>query len=83
MCERLGFRKEYLLGILYTLEGIAEGLETMVQFHEQLKHLEAELKKSKRRKGQNAVTFSTFHSAKGLEFEHVYMIDLVEGVIPS
>ncbi len=83
MCERLGFRKEYLLGILNTLEGIAEGLETMVQFHERLKHLEAELKKSKRRKGQNAVTFSTFHSAKGLEFEHVYMIDLVEGVIPS
>ncbi|RAU98900.1 ATP-dependent helicase [Paenibacillus sp. YN15] len=83
MCERLGFRKEYLLGILNTLEGIAEGLETMVQFHERLRHLEAELKKSKRRKGQNAVTFSTFHSAKGLEFEHVYMIDLVEGIIPS
>src|SRR5699024_1031839 len=28
-------------------------------------------------------TFSTLHSSKGLEFERVYMIDLVRGIIPS
>ncbi len=83
MCERLGFRKENLFGILNTLEEIADGLESMEEFANRLKSLEAELKKAKSRKGQNAVTFSTFHSAKGLEFEHVYMIDLVDGIIPS
>lgn len=83
MCERLGFRKDNLFGILNTLEEIADGLESMEEFASRLKLLEAELKKAKSRKGQNAVTFSTFHSAKGLEFEHVYMIDLIDGIIPS
>lgn len=83
MCKRLGFRKEYLIGILNTLEEIADTLPTMEEFAARLKHLEKALKTAKSRKGQNAVTFSTFHSAKGLEFEQVYMIDLVEGIIPS
>ncbi|ELK41163.1 MULTISPECIES: ATP-dependent helicase [Paenibacillaceae] len=83
MCERLGFRKEYLLGILNTLEEIAVGLETLEEFASRLKHLASVLKTAKSRKGQNVVTFSTFHSAKGLEFERVYMIDLIDGIIPS
>ena len=32
---------------------------------------------------ENAVTLSTFHSSKGLEFRRVFMIDLVKGNIPS
>ncbi|MBB6678514.1 ATP-dependent helicase [Cohnella lubricantis] len=83
MCKSLGFRKDYLIGILNTLEEIADTLQTMEEFAARLKHLEAALKTAKSRKGQNAVTFSTFHSAKGLEFERVYMVDLVEGIIPS
>ncbi|MCR2806532.1 ATP-dependent helicase [Paenibacillus soyae] len=83
MCERLGFRKDYLIGILNTLEDIAEGLETMADFAARLKYLETVLKGAKSRKGQNAVTFSTFHSSKGLEFDDVFMVDLIEGVIPA
>lgn len=83
MCERLGFRKEYLIGILNTLEEIAAGLTTMEEFASRLKYLESALKTSRSRRGQKAVTFSTMHSSKGLEFERVYMIDLVEGVLPS
>jgi DNA helicase II / ATP-dependent DNA helicase PcrA len=83
LCERLGFRKEYLIGILNTLEEIADTLPTMEEFASRLKHLESVLKTAKLRKGQNAVTFSTIHSSKGLEFERVYMIDLIDGMIPS
>lgn len=83
MCERLGFRKEYLIGILNTLEEIADTLETMEDFWNRLKHLEAVLKSAKSKRGQKVVTLSTLHSAKGLEFERVYMIDLVDGIIPS
>ncbi len=83
ICERLGFRNEYLMGILNTLEEIADTLPTMEEFASRLKHLERELKTAKSKRNQNAVTFSTFHSAKGLEFEDVYLIDLVEGIIPS
>lgn len=83
MCERLGFRKEYLIGILNTLEEIAAGLSTMEEFAGRLKYLEAALRTAKSKRGQNVVTFSTMHSSKGLEFERVYMIDLVEGILPS
>ncbi|SDE14896.1 UvrD-like helicase C-terminal domain-containing protein [Paenibacillus sp. UNCCL117] len=83
MCERLGFRKEYLLGILNTLEDIAEPLMTLEEFAARLKQLEALLKQSRNRKNQNAVTCSTLHSSKGLEFRRVYMIDLIDGIIPS
>ncbi|WP_027087501.1 ATP-dependent helicase [Cohnella panacarvi] len=83
MCERLGFRKEYLIGILNTLEEIAEPLKTMEDFAARLKELEKALRQAKAKRGQQAVTLSTMHSAKGLEFERVYMIDLAEGVIPS
>lgn len=83
MCERLGFRKDYLVGILNTLEEIADGLETMEDFAARLKYLETLLRTAKGRRGGNAVTFSTFHSAKGLEFDNVYMVDLIDGIIPS
>lgn len=82
ICERLGFRKENLLGILDTLEDMAVGLKSMADFAQRLQYLERVTKAAKNRK-DCAVTLSTFHSAKGLEFDRVYMIDLVEGVIPS
>jgi len=83
MCERLGFRKEYLVGILNTLEEIAEPLDTMEEFAKRLKYLEKCMKESRFNNNGNAVTLSTFHSSKGLEFTCVYMVDLIEGVIPS
>jgi DNA helicase-2/ATP-dependent DNA helicase PcrA len=83
LCERFGFRKDYLIGILNTLEEIADTLQTMEAFAKRLKHLEHVMKSAKSSKHQNVVTLSTFHSSKGLEFKQVYMIDLIEGVIPS
>lgn len=83
LCERFGFRKDYLIGILNTLEEIADTLETMEAFAKRLKHLEQVMKNAKSSKHQNVVTLSTFHSSKGLEFKRVYMVDLIEGVIPS
>ncbi|MCC3374393.1 ATP-dependent helicase [Cohnella sp. REN36] len=84
LCERFGFRLETLVGVLNTLEDIADTLETMTDFAGRLKYLEEIMKASRyRSKREGAVTFSTFHSAKGLEFDEVYMIDLIEGIIPS
>jgi len=33
--------------------------------------------------GTNVLTLMTFHTAKGLEFPHVYMIGLEEGIFPN
>lgn len=82
MCERMGFRKEYLMGILNTLEEIAEPLDTMEEFAKRLKFLEGNMKQSKYNNNGSAITLSTLHSSKGLEFNHVFMIDLIEGTIP-
>ncbi len=82
-CERMGYRKETLLGILHALEEIAEPLETMEQFAARLKFLEGRMKQSKGGKEAGTVTLSTLHSAKGLEFARVYVVDLIEGVLPS
>ena len=81
--EKFGFRIDNLLGILDTLEGIASQLRTMVEFANRLKELEEAVQNAKFNPPENAVTLSTFHSAKGLEFRRVFMIDLQKGIIPA
>ncbi|MHA6260200.1 ATP-dependent helicase [Sporosarcina sp. CAU 1771] len=81
--EKFGYRIDNILGILDTLEGIASQLRTMVEFANRLKELEQAVQNAKFNPVENAVTLSTFHSAKGLEFRRVFMIDLVQGIIPS
>ncbi|MFC6040205.1 ATP-dependent helicase [Paenisporosarcina macmurdoensis] len=81
--EKFGFRIEVLLDILSTLEQIAEPYTTMEAFAKRLKDLDTLTQKAKKIKDPKAVTLSTFHSAKGLEFDHVYMIDCHNGTIPS
>lgn len=81
--EKFGYRADALLEILRTLEQIAEPLLTMEAFAKRLKELDVLTQQSKKEKNPRAVTLSTFHSAKGLEFDRVYMIDLLSGIIPS
>lgn len=80
---KFGYRIDHLLGILDTLEGIALQMRTMVDFANRLKELEQAVQQAKFNPPANALTLSTFHSAKGLEFRRVFMIDLVKGIIPS
>jgi len=81
--EKFGFRIEVLLDIIRTLEQIAEPFTTMEAFAKRLKELDVLTQNSKKDKDPRAVTLSTFHSAKGLEFDTVYMIDCLSGTIPS
>lgn len=81
--ERLGLSMESFHWILSTLENIAQGIKTLKDFADRLRHLEQLMCRSAVNKGQNAVTLSTLHSAKGLEFESVYMLDLVDGILPN
>ena len=81
--EKFGYRFDHLTEILDTLESIAMPLRTMVEFAERLKQLGEAVQQAKFDPPENAVTLSTLHSAKGLEFEQVFMIDLQKGIIPS
>lgn len=71
------------MSIVSQLEHIAEGLPTLEAFAKRLKELEEIMKTSRFNKNENVATLSTMHSSKGLEFDTVYMLDLVDGVIPS
>lgn len=81
--EKFGYRFDHMKSILDTLENIAMPLRTMVEFAQRLKELEEAVQTAKFNPSENAVTLSTFHSSKGLEFERVFMIDLQRGIIPS
>ncbi|KHE70826.1 3'-5' exonuclease, partial [Halobacillus sp. BBL2006] len=83
MCEKFGFNAEHLFSILDTLEKIAEGLGSLKGFADRLKELEKLIQTSKFNKNKSPLTLTTFHSAKGLEYDKVYMIDLINGVVPS
>ena len=81
--ERVGLSLESFHGILATLETISQGIKTHKDFADRLSYLEQLMCESAEIKDNNAVTLSTLHSAKGLEFESVYMLDLVDGILPN
>lgn len=83
MSERLGLNFDYLRNVLFTLENLAAKETTMEDFAKRLQVIELKMKEAAKNQGQDAITLSTFHSSKGLEFCHVYMVDLVKGMIPA
>lgn len=83
LSERLGLSMESFHGVLATLENIAQGMKTHKDFADRLRYLEQLMGESSVNKDNNAVVLSTLHSSKGLEFECVYMLDLVDGILPN
>ena len=83
ICEQLGLSREYPESILGILENIALRENTLPDFANRLFYLENLIKRSSKNKNANAVTLSTIHSSKGLEWDQVYLVDLVEGIIPD
>jgi len=81
--ELMGYSMDNLRYVLNTLEQISEGTYTMQEFVDKLNDLKRVMHESRKNRSLNAVTLSTLHSSKGLEFKKVFMIDLVEGQIPT
>ena len=68
--------------ILEILEEIGSYCSTTKEFIVKIKNLQNVIKKASENKNAN-ITLTTIHSAKGLEYDHVYMIDNIEGEFPS
>ncbi len=67
--------------ILLNLKMIAADCHDLSGLIKRLKHLQHLYMNSKN--NLNSITLSTVHSIKGLEFDRVYMVDLVDGDFPS
>lgn len=79
--SKKGYAKESLVQKLNALKSIASNRKDLDDFVERLSQLEIIMQKS--RSKTNAVTLTTVHSSKGLEFDKVMMVDLIDGQFPS
>lgn len=71
--------------ILARLKSIANNTCTLERFIDRLKELETWLENCshQKRASEAQIYLSTLHGAKGLEFDRVYMIDLMQDQIPT
>jgi DNA helicase-2/ATP-dependent DNA helicase PcrA len=81
--KEMGFSSESVNYIIDSLKTIASRVNSFKDFFERLSILNAAMESAGTNRNRNAVVLSTIHSSKGLEFERVYMIDLVDGQFPS
>lgn len=76
--------KDDLYDILEELQASAKGFQNYEAWELHIQECSEELKERVKRKTElpNAVTLATLHSAKGLEFKQVFIIDVNEGIMP-
>lgn len=82
--EYRNISKEDLFDILDELQASAKGFKNYEAWELHMKECETELREKAKRKNENmnAITLATLHSAKGLEFKSVFIIDANEGIMP-
>lgn len=78
---KFGYTVDSLKSLLTYLKIIARPLNSIDELLIRLKYLDHTLCQSK--KAKKGVTLSTIHSAKGLEFDRVFMVDLIDGEFPT
>lgn len=80
---RLGVSIEGAKNILSIIKQISKGCSDFEGFIQRMDVLQRRLAASINNTKPNALVLSTLHSSKGLEFDAVYMMDLVKGIFPS
>lgn len=79
--NKFGHNYKALISIINQLKLISNNCYTKLDFYEKLENLR--LRAIESSKNPKDITFSTIHSAKGLEFDAVFIIDLIDGEFPS
>lgn len=81
-CKFVQRDKEMVNQLLDLLMEESKGFATMEEWIAYAKFYSENLQKQKRNKKKEGICFSTFHSAKGLEWDRVYIMNTNEGYAP-
>ena len=81
-CKNTGQAFEYIYYIFGILKMVANRYKTIESFLERINQLD-NLFKSSKVDAKTQIALSTFHSSKGLEYQCVLMVDLVQDEIPG
>lgn len=77
-------RAEDLFEVIDEIQDSAKGFKTFEDWYKHIEHYQMEMEEQAKRNDNlsDAVTISTLHSAKGLEFYKVFLVDVNEGLMP-
>ncbi|MPQ44606.1 ATP-dependent helicase [Clostridium tarantellae] len=81
-CDRFKQNQEELLDIIEEFKNAAQEYKSIITFLVHIEDIEENLKELKNNLNVDGVIFSTIHGVKGMEFKNVYIIDLVDEIIP-
>lgn len=79
--DNFGNNYKQLSEYVYYLRYISQSETELESLIGRLKNLEIYMRKPEFKKTN--ITFSTIHSVKGLEYDTVFVIDMIEGMLPS
>ncbi|WP_139905303.1 UvrD-helicase domain-containing protein [Clostridium thermarum] len=82
-CVNMGYSYDSLRVILSNLKALAARCNSLAAFMVRLEKLEKVMEEAKYKKGKSDITLSTIHSSKGLEFYNVFLIDLIDNIMPT
>lgn len=74
---------DFVEDIITTIRTIMKESTSIPDFFNTLDNIEEKLLAAKDNRNANALQLSTFHAAKGLEYDTVYLVDLMKNTIPS
>ena len=71
-----------LFEILEDIEDSAQNYQSLEEWESALIDMAHQIKQTTKKTASDTLTLTTMHGAKGLEFDTVFIIDVVEGIIP-
>ena len=71
-----------LFEVLEDIEDSAQNYQSLEEWEEALCEMAVQIKQNTKKSTAETLTLTTMHGAKGLEFDTVFIIDVVEGMIP-
>lgn len=81
-CMNRKIKPNGLIEILNEIESSSSNFKTIGEYLSHIEKVKEELQENQKQKEVNGVIFTTMHSAKGLEFDTVYVIGVNDGTIP-